>query len=315
MASKGYTAVKGRRVRVTRVDSCGRPVYGEDSQAVSKGFISVAWTANTIESDEINQPNAAGERCIYEPAVPELTGYTLNMTFCEVDPELFSLVTGQRVYYDADGNAIGIAVSTDVSLENQAFALEVWAGAPAGDGCSTEGAQGSYGYFLAPFLKGGILGDYTIENGAVTFTIQGATTRNGNAWGVGPYNVMMNGGVPSPLLEALQPNDHKLMIWVGVAPPEPFYGTRPVLDPSTPAITAVVATEDATDTTGMTADFAFTGATADSPVWVDFGDGTWDYSEDGSLGSSHQYTAAGTYTVRASSNNTWVTTEVVVPFP
>jgi hypothetical protein len=310
MASKGYTAVKGRRVRVTRVDSCGRPVFGEDSQAVSKGFISVAWTANTVESDEINQPNAAGERCIYEPAVPELTGYTLNMTFCEVDPELFSLVTGQRVYYDGDGNAIGIAVSTDISLEDQAFALEVWAGAPAGDGCSTEGAQGSYGYFLAPFLKGGILGDYTIENGAVTFTIQGATTRNGNAWGRGPYNVMLVGGVPAPLIDPLQPNDHKLMIWVGVAPPEPFYGTRPVLDPTETPVTAVVAAEGASP---MEVDFTFTGGTADAPVYIEFGDGEWDYVENGTLGASHVYAADGTYAVRASSNGTWVTTEVTIP--
>jgi hypothetical protein len=52
--TKCLSLVKGRRIRVTRLDNCGRPVYGDDSQVVSKGFISVGFTANTTESDEIN---------------------------------------------------------------------------------------------------------------------------------------------------------------------------------------------------------------------------------------------------------------------
>lgn len=310
MASKGRTAVKGRRVRVTRVDACGRPIYGDDSQAVSKGFISVAWTANTLETEEINQTNASGERCIYEPSEPELTGYTLEMTFCEVDPELFALVTGQQVYLDENGDAIGFSINTKISLSDRAFALEVWAGAPAGDTCTDPNAQGSFGYFLAPFLKGGIIGDYTVENGSVTFTITGATTRDGNQWGSGPYNVMLNGGTPSPLLTPLDTNDHKLLIWVSVAPPELFYGTRPVLDPEVTPITAIVATEGGSPTE---AEFTFTGATA-SPVWIEFGDGEWDLVDDGTAGSSHVYADNGTYTARASSNGVWVETTVVIPF-
>lgn len=312
MASNGYKAVRGRRIRATRVDACGRPVYGEDSQVVSKGFISVAYTANTNDSDEINQPNAAGETCIFEPAQSSLTGYTVNIEFCEVDPELFSLVTGQEVYLDANGDAVGFSVGTDVDLEAQGFALELWAGAPAGDACADENAQGSYGYFLAPFLKGGILGDLTIENGAVTFTITGATTRDGNQWGSGPYNVMLNAdGDPAPLITPLGTNKHLLLIWVGVAPPELFYGTRPVLDPDSTDITAVVAVEGSSPTE---ADFSFTGAVANEPVWIEYGDGTWDYVADGTTGSTHVYAANGTYTARASSNGTWVTTGVTIPF-
>lgn len=311
MVTKIRGAMKGRRLRATRLDACGRPLYGDDSQGVSKGFISAAWTANTVDTEEINQVNAGGERCIYEAAETELTGYTLELQFCEVDPELFSLITGQSVYYDAEGNAIGITINTSISMSDRAFALEIWAGAPTGDACADPDSQGSYGYFLAPFLKGGILGDYTIENGAVTFTISGATTRDGNQWGVGPYNVMLNGGEATPLVTALDPDDHKLLIWVDVAPPELFAGTRPLLDPGASAITAVVATEGASP---MEATFTFTGATANEGVWIEFGDGEWDFVDDGTVGSSHVYSADGTYTVRASSNGTWVTSEVVVPF-
>lgn len=311
MASKGYQAIRGRRIRVTRVDACGRPVYGEDSQAVSKGFITVNYTANTIESDEINQTNAAGETCIYEPSEPSLTGYGVEITFCEVDPELFSLITGQEVYLDANGDAIGISVGTDISLADSAFALELWAGSPVGDACLDVNAQGTYGYFLMPFLKGGIIGDLAVENGAVTFTITGANTRDGNAWGVGPHNVMMSGANPAPLITPLSSKKHLLLIWVTLAPPELFYGTRPVLDRADTAISAVVAVEGGSPTE---ADFTFTGATASAPVWIEFGDGTWDYVENGTLGASHTYAENGTYTVRASSNGTWVTTSVTIPF-
>src|SRR5687768_3194952 len=198
-ATKCLSLVKGRRIRVTSLDACGRPIYGDDSQVVSKGFISVAFTANTTESDEINVTNAAGEVCVYEAAVTSLVGYGIEIAFCEVDPELFALVTGQPVVLAADGTTvIGFDVDTKIGLENSNFALELWAGSPTGDACATEGAQGSFGYLLLPFLTGGILGDFTVENGSVTFTLTGANTKEGNAWGTGPYNVMLN-DAPTPV--------------------------------------------------------------------------------------------------------------------
>lgn len=315
MGSAGRKAMRGRLARATRVDACGRVVYGDSSQAVSKGWISAAWTVNTSETAAIELNNANGDPLVREQAKQKFVGYSLNMTFGEVDPEFFALVTGQRVILDENGDAVGFAISSDVDLGDRGFALEIWAGAPTdANACLDPNAQGTYGYFLAPFLKGGILGDYTIENGAVTFTIQGASTQDGNGWGRGPYDVTLNAGVPGPLLEPLEPNDHKVMIWVNVAPPAPFYGTRPIMDPASTALTAVVAAEGATPTEAV---FTFTGATAGEPVWIDFGDGEWDYIADGTTGATHQYAKNGTFTARASSNGKWVSTAtpVTIPFP
>lgn len=183
--------VKGRRIRVTRLDSCGRPVYGDSSSVVSKGFISVAFTANTTESDEISVTNAAGEVCVYEASVTSLSGYGVEIQFCNVDPELFALITGQNVVTGFGTTVVGFDVDTKVALSNSNFALELWAGSPTGDACATQGSTGQYGYLLLPFLRGGILGDFTVENGAVTFTITGANTKEGNAWGTGPYKDIM----------------------------------------------------------------------------------------------------------------------------
>lgn len=304
MAGKCISLVKGRRIRLTRVNDCGIPVYGESNSVTSKGFISVAFTANTTDSDEISVQNAAGEVCVFEPSETSFTGYGVEISFCEVDVELFSLATGQDVYLDAGGDAIGFTVNTKIERDG-GFALELWAGSPGADVCADPNAQGSFGYLLFPFVKGGIVGDFTIENGAATFTVSGSTTRDGNGWGIGPYDVLLAGSMPAPLPNALDTDDHMLMVVTTVAPPEALCGSRPLLDPSLPALTSIAGVA-----TGLSVDFDTTPPATGS-VWWEFGDGEWDYvAAPGD--ASHTYETAGTYTVRASQNGEWVSTEVTV---
>jgi len=308
MATKCASFVRGRRMRVTRVDSCGRPVYGDDSVVVSKGFVSIAYTANTDEGEEINVTNASGERCIYEPASPTFLGYSVEITFCNVDPDLFAMLTGQEVTYDANGDVDGFTMDTAVSVADTAFALEAWTGSPSSGACD-EGAEGQYGYVLLPFVQGGVLGDFTLENAEVTFTISGAATKDGNSWGVGPYDVMVGaGGVASPLLTPLTATKHLLLKVVGIAPPEPACGARPLLEPDGAALTSVTATPDAEN--GLEVTFAPQPVGTD-PWWIDFGDGLWDYSETGG-DIVHVYEAAGTYTITAYRGTSEFTAQQVV---
>ena len=247
---------------------------------------------------------------MFEPAETTLTGYAVEIAFCEVDPELFALVTGQPVVLDSFGNAIGFDIDTATSLTGQGFALELWAGSAAGDACATEGAQGSYGYLLLPFLQGGIVGDFTVENGSVTFTLTGANTRDGNSWGVGPYaDIQIGaGGQPGPMLSPVGSTVALRTILTDVAPPEAVCGCRPLLDPSNAALTGVAGVA-----TGLTVDFDVTPP-ATGEVWYDFGDGTWDIvAAPGD--ASHDYDSAGTYTVKASQNGVWVTSSIVVTGP
>lgn len=311
MPTKCLSLVRGRRIRLTRLDGCGRPVYGDASSVVSKGFISVAFTANTTESEEINITNAAGETCVFEPAETALTGYALEVQFCEVDPDLFSLVTGQGVVLDAFGNSTGFDIDTAVTLDSSGFALELWMGSAAGDACSTEGAQGSFGYLLLPFLRGGIVGDFTVENGSVTFTITGANTRDGNTWGVGPYSdIQIQEGVPGPMISPVSSTTALRLILTDVEPPEAACGSRPLLDTTLPDLTAITAVQGAD---AQTAAFTTTPAST-GPVWYDFGDGEWDYVVAPGE-ATHTYEGSGVFTVRASQNGTWVETEVTIPFP
>jgi hypothetical protein len=198
--TKEVAFLKGRRMRVTRLDACGRVVYGDNARATSEGFVSISVTSNTNATDEIRVTGAAGQTLLYEASVTELAGFSPELTFARVDPEMLSLMTGQPVVIDSFGNVVGFDVDTKIQLTGLGFALEVWMGAPAGgDGCTDASATGQYGYVLFPFLQGGVLGDFSIENGGISFVLTGASTKDGNAWGRGPYDVQLNGAAGAKL--------------------------------------------------------------------------------------------------------------------
>lgn len=287
--SRCFSPVHGRAMRVTRLDGCGRPVYGDGSVGVSEGFVSVAFTANTDEGEEINVTNAAGKTCVREAPVPKFLGYGVEVQFCNADPALFAILTGQEPIVDADGVAIGFRVNSEVSAADSGFALEVWTGVP-GVACDPSTASDAEpgGYLLLPYLQGGIFGDFTVENAAIAFTITGAATKTGSGWGVGPYDVVRAGGVTGPLTTPIETGDHLHVQYTDVAPPPGYCGTQPLLDPAGEDLTGVTATAALLSVT-------FSPVPAGSDPWyVDFGDGTWDYSETGA-DLVHDYATAGTY--------------------
>lgn len=308
MATKCRNYVRGRMLRVTRLDSCGRVVYGEDSVVTSKGFVSVGYTLNVDEGEEINVPNANGERCVYDRARPTILGYTVEVAFCNVDPDLFAMMSGQRTVTNAFGDVVGFTVDTAISPADTSFALEVWAGSPSTAGCA-DGAQGVFGYLLLPFVQGGVIGDVTIENAEVTFTITNAATKDGNTWGVGPYDVVLGiGDVASQLPDPLLATDHLYFIETGVAPPQAECGARPLLNQAGADLTSVTATP-----TGLSVVFAPVPSGSD-PWWVDFGDETWDFEGTGA-NINHTYTTEGTYTFTAYRGDSVFTGTVTVEGP
>lgn len=221
MSGKCFPLIRGRVMRATRLDECGNLKPHAIASIATDGFVSVALTARTTEGERITVTNAAGRNCVDDQAPTTHDGYGVAITFCNVNPELYSMLTGQSVVLDADGNAVGFRVNTGVDPASANFALEVWSGVGSQAACEG-GATGGYGYTLLPFISGGILGDFTIENAAVTFTLQGAITKDGTNWGTGPYDVVeAAGGVASPLLQPLDAKDHLHVQYTGIKPPAP----------------------------------------------------------------------------------------------
>jgi hypothetical protein len=234
------TLIRGRAMRATRLDGCGAPVLGPDSQVTTKGFVSVAMTANSNAGTAIQIDNANGERMVDETPVPRFTNYSLEITFVNVDPALLSLLSGMPVVMNAAGDAIiGFDQDDEIDVEATAFALELWTGV-GGAACDEEGDP-LYGYMLLPFVKGGMIGNVTVENGNITFPITGAQTKKGNQWGAGPYDVQDDEtGVAGPLVDPLVPTRHFRHITTSIAPPVNLDGGAGAL--GVPATGAVAAT-------------------------------------------------------------------------
>lgn len=291
MASNCFTPIRGRRMRVTRVDTIGRPVPGPCSTVVTAGFVSLEMTAEIEEGEETTVRTAGGDLCVSERGCDQLKWINISVEFCQVDPDLFSMINPTWTkLLDCNGETIGWEESHNYSCDS-GFALEVWSDV-TGYTPKDPNAQGAWVYYLLPFLVGGTLGDMTIENGAVSFTITGRT-KKGSQWGRGPYNVMCNppDGACGPLITPFNSESPRRIFLTTCRPPEIVCGCQPLSSPDGP-VTDVA--EDITDLSRMSVLAAVAGT---GPFTVDWGDGTKEDLASGLTGKTHRYGRSGSYTV------------------
>ena len=281
--AKSFPLVRGRMMRVTKTDGCCGPAYGPDNSVVTEGFVSVALTAAITEPEEITVVNANGKTCVRDAGSPTFQGYGVEITFCEVQPCLFSMITGMPLVTDATGEVIGFKMNSKIALDSSGFALEVWMGVP-GVACEAgaNGAGGA-GYLLLPCLSGGVIGDFTIENAAVTFSVTGAATKDGNAWGTGPYGDM---ALNTPLDE----DDHLYVAFTNVAIP-------PVTDGCVPLVPSGMTISIVDETVTLNLPRGAGGCWVNEST-VDWGDGTAPETVPGATSSvTHSYATIGTKTI------------------
>lgn len=212
----------GKRIRVTRLDASGNVPLTTvaDSFIVTSGFVSVGMSFEMEDGDEIIVKRADGSLCINEKFSDSFKRATVEIELCEVNPNALTLMTNAEPYTGTVGTDV-IGFTVPEGTIDKFFALELWMGL-AGQGC-TPGAAESSDYLLLPFVGAGLLGGITINGtDAITFTMTGASTKGGNAWGVGPW-LVYDGGTgtftPAKLPTALDPDDHLLMIATDVPPP------------------------------------------------------------------------------------------------
>jgi len=232
MPSVCHSVVRAPAARVTRLGPCGELSETGCDFAVTESFVEIVLTKVFQERQDALTLNANGDICVDKPKAPILRWYEVAITFCNVDPELFNIVSADPlILNDATiPEAIGWCTLPD-SASASNFALEFWTGTDDDD-CDDD--EVVYGYGLLPRIVQGTIGDVTISNATVTFTVTGIT-RGANQWGVGPYNVIINetgpnAGLPAPLLEAVNPESHKCFMWTKLGPPEGFCGCQSLED-------------------------------------------------------------------------------------
>lgn len=217
MPTTCWNSVRGRVMRATKVDDCGAPVIGACSVVTSDGFISVAISPEIAEGEEIEVRKADGTLCISDKSCSELKWLGVEITLCQVDPDLLAFLTGYDLVLDFAGDTVGNRVGGDISCD-AGTALELWSDIP-GQVCSLTGAK-KYGYFVMPWLVDAVIGDFTIENDALSMVIN-ARTRAGSNWGVGPHDVdpVNVANLAGPLLTPFGDDQHMDLHVTTVAPP------------------------------------------------------------------------------------------------
>lgn len=215
--------VRGRVMRLTKLDACGVPVTGPKSQIITEGFVSVEGTVE-VEDPQEYKIKGANDRFIYNSrGKPLIKWLNLTINFAQVDPDAYNLTTGAPL--EMNDAVVPEAVGYRLREGQYAdFAMELWTDL---DGLPCVGGLQSYGYMLLPWVTDAIPGDWTVQNDAITFPLKSARTHKDSGWGVGPYNVVnkLTGTPgPSPLLTPIISTDHQVFELTTLAPPTAVCG-------------------------------------------------------------------------------------------
>lgn len=209
MATKVLTSLKGRVIRLTRLDSCGAPVIGACSSIVSAGFITVEIAPEVEAGEEYTQKNAWGDFCVSEKDRDRYKWVNVSLSLCEVHPDILDLVGGASAISDGT-DTIGASFGEDTN--DQGFAIEVWT-KQAGGSCDSGNPE--WGYFVVPFcLNGALDGGFTIENGTMSVSLKGEGQPAVADWGVNPY-----GDNPLEAAAGMPVGDFMAVVRTTVQPP------------------------------------------------------------------------------------------------
>lgn len=220
-SAKNFAPIRGRRMRLTRTDECGKPVIGPATTGVSKGFVSVGLSLQYEDGETIRVTNAGGEFEVNEIPDAQLVGVEATIAFTKVLPDYLAMITNFPTVLDFEAAAVGFSADGGVPVVG-GYGLEVWTDLAGAGACA--GGGRAYGYLLLPYLRGGKISDFTIENGAANFEVV-SNSREGSQWADGPYDVQESGAAVAgiwpagPLLEPVGERTHFRMFQTKIAPP------------------------------------------------------------------------------------------------
>lgn len=174
MAQDYAASIAGVSIRVARLNLDGSIVTGASASYLMSSFISVSFTPEYEEGDEITQKDANGAVCATFKAPDTLKRVTLEVAVCNPDPEFTEMVAGGTILATG-GNTLGYAApKTGEDANPEGASLEVWSKAiKAGKIAPVN----PYYRWIFPYVVLRPSGDRVIENGLMAQTFEG--------WGLG----------------------------------------------------------------------------------------------------------------------------------
>lgn len=227
MATRCFRSIQGLALRVTRLDACCAPATGTTCDyVVSDSFVTLNLTAELEDPDEFIVKLANGKLCINETGCATLKRFNFELEVCNADPDLFDIISGVNTVVDYNGDVVGFEIDESLGSCNR-FALEFWTKV-VGDECTdpTTGAA-QYLYWLLPCVSNGRIGDITIENAPLTWTLN-AEALPSSTWARGPFDVVPinSSNDPGPLLSPIGNGTALHVQFTTIAPPTAVCGCQ-----------------------------------------------------------------------------------------
>jgi hypothetical protein len=222
MAAICVAPIKARVMRLIKVNECGAPVSGVGSAvSVFGGFISVAVSPQYEEGTEYIQKTANGDLCVNDKDPNELKRVNLTITLCTIDPDMIAIVTSERLL-TTGAPATGTGVAYGEGTLTGRYSLELWQPI-SGAGACAPGGLAQYMYWLFGNVGNTMVGDWTFEQGVMTFNFTSETKSWYTAW---PTSIgALTTGLGTNVLLA---GEHYLHNVTTVAPPTAVCGAVPL---------------------------------------------------------------------------------------
>lgn len=176
MAARDNAAsINGLALRITPLKEDGaidttKPIL------TTNGFISLSFSSEFEDGDEITEKGADGAICIQFKNRDSMKGITVNLSLCSPDPEAAALLAGGKVICDpATGEIVGYSSPKVGDVVGNPVALEVWSRAIVG-GKPASGQP--YWHWVLPFVQVRFDGDREFANGALANEFSGTGVGN-----------------------------------------------------------------------------------------------------------------------------------------
>jgi hypothetical protein len=213
MAALCVTPIKGRVIRIQKLDVCGNPVTGAGNVSVSDGFIMVHPSPDYEDGVEFTKRRADGALCVNQKDPGQLKRVKLEITWCVMDPDVITLETGSREILTT---ATGTGVFFNDSLITARHSVEVWQSVTGRGACDPTTGLQRYVYWAFPNVSNTQVQDFQMENDSLEWKSASETAAVGSSWGTFPTTLPPNGYLSGSTFAV---GDHYAFNITTVAPP------------------------------------------------------------------------------------------------
>lgn len=206
------SSVQGLRLRITPLEEDGTKV-ASGHVLVTEGFMSISFSPEYEDGDEIAEKAANGRVCVSWKAPDSLKRITTSLTICSPDPEVTAVLSGGDLLWDASDNLIGYKAPEVNGLLGSPVCLEVWSYANS-NGKAAAGLP--YWRWVFPYQILRFDGDREFSNGMLANEFTG--------WGIGNDQLTLSdwayGGLDRPFAYARE-STLPAVGWTGTPPSAP----------------------------------------------------------------------------------------------